>query len=149
MSLAAAVYSRWNAASLHSSIAVLYRANPNADIFGATPEDLSTKSLPRAEYYIEDDSPDIHTVDYRIRKAYLTFRIYHTNAATLETVLDSIEQNFDNAENASTGPMTLSSGTLLCVEFAGGRQIEPLDENVFLGTLQFSITWQKSRTTPS
>lgn len=149
MSLAAAVYSRWNAASLNSSIAILYRANPGPDIYAATPEDLNTKNLPRAEYYIEDDSPDTHTVSYRIRKAYLTFRVYHTNDATLETVLDSIEQNFDNSENASTSPMALSSGDLLCVEFAGGRQIEPLDENVFLGTLQFTITWQKARTTPS
>lgn len=150
MSLAAAVVTRWDAAGLNSSVAELYRANPGMADFGAMPEDIASSGLPRAEFFIIDDSPAVHTVGYRIRRATLTFRVYHTNDSTLETVLTSIEDNFDNAENAATGPMSLSAsfGELLCVDFQS-RELHPVDEGIFMGTLDFSIHWQKSRITPS
>lgn len=151
MSIPAAVVTRWDNASLDSSIAALYRANPGLDDFGAFPEDLAAKSLPRAEFFVEDDSPNTHTVAYRIRRAFLTFRVYHTNESTLETLLTSIEDNFDNSENAATNPFSLSSsfGTVVCVQYRGPREIHPVDEGVYLGTVTFSVDWQKARVTPS
>jgi len=151
MSLAAAVVTRWNNAALNSSIAVLYRANPGLDEFGAMPEDLGTKDLPRAEFFLEEDTPNSHTVAYRIRRAFLTFRVYHSNDHTLESLLTSIEDNFDNAENAGSNPFSLSSsfGEVICVQYRGPREIHPVDEGIFLGTVTFSVDWQKAKVTPN
>lgn len=151
MSLPAAVVTRWDAAGLDSSVAPLYRANPAFAEFGAAPEDLATSTLPRAEFFIRDDSPVEHTVAYRIRSAFLTIRVYHSNEETLETLLTSIEDNFDNAENAGTNPFSLPTafGTVNCIDFAGGREVHPVDEGIFLGTLEFQIRWTKARTTPA
>ena len=149
MGLPASVVSRWNAASLDSSICTLMRIHPSASMYGSSAESDSDSALPRAEFSLTGDSPDVHTVGSRQRIATLTFELWYGNGSDLETALDLIEATYDNCDRAGTSPFTISGGTVTRVQYIGDRESGPIDENVYSGTLSFEVEWQKAVSVPA
>lgn len=148
MSVTAAVLARWNDTSLDSSICELFRSHPRADGYGSTPEDIATKNLPRAQFTVEGDLPIEHTVGKIFREHIVTFEVWHSDGASLETALDLIEATYDNSERAGTNPLTVSNGSVIRVQYSG-RESGPVDENVFLGSVEFEVEWQKDNSVPA
>lgn len=148
MSVTAAVLSRWNDTSLDTSICELFRSHPRADMYGSTPENIATKDLPRAQFTVEGDLPVEHTVSKTIREHVVTFEVWHSSGVALETALDLIEATYDNSERAGTDPLSVSNGTVTRVQYSG-RESGPVDENVFLGSVEFEVEWQKDNSVPA
>lgn len=139
---------RWNDASLDTSICDLFRTHPMANAYGSTPEMDDNKALPRAEFSISNDEPNDHAVGYTLRTSMLKFNVWHSNDVSLETALDLIESTYDNSQKASTNPFVATSGSVIRVQFAG-RESGPVDENVYLGTVEFEVEWQKTFSVPA
>lgn len=148
MSVTAAVLTRWNDAGLDSSICNLFRSHPNADAYGSTPEDIATKNLPRAQFTVEGDLPVEHTVGKTLREHVVTFEVWHSGGEALETALDLIEATYDNSERAGTNPLSVSNGSVIRVQYSG-RESGPVDKNVFLGSVEFEVEWQKDNSVPA
>jgi hypothetical protein len=148
MSVTAAIVSRWNDTSLDTSICQLFKAHPRADGYGSTPEDIATKALPRAQFTLEGDLPIEHTVGKTIREHIVTFEIWHSDDTALETALDLIEATYDNSERAGTDPLSVSNGTVTRVQYSG-RESGAVNENVFLGSVEFEVEWQKDNSVPA
>jgi hypothetical protein len=147
MSLFSAFLSRWDDASLNSTVADLSRSS-GEDEFGAFPEDLAGKALPRAQFHLTDEQPVEFTTSYRLRQCVVNVTVFHNSDALLETALDSIESAIDNSENAGTDPMAVSGGTIINVQFSARNQY-PETEGVFRGYVEFELTWQKLLSTPA
>jgi hypothetical protein len=149
MGLPASVVSRWNAASLNTSICKLMRVHPSVNSYGSTAESDSDSILPRAEFSLTGDTPDVHTVGNRLRVSTLVFELWHSSGTNLETALDLIETTYDNCDRAVTSPFTISGGTVTRVQYIGDRESGPIDENVYSGTLSFEVEWQKAVSVPA
>jgi hypothetical protein len=148
MSVTAAILNRWNDASLDTSICAIFRTHPRANAYGSTPEDIAAKNLPRAQFMVEGDIPVEHTVGKTLREHMVTFEVWHSDPAALETALDLIESTYDNSERAGTDPLTVSNGSVIRVQYSG-RESGPVDENVFLGSVEFEVEWQKDNSVPA
>jgi hypothetical protein len=148
MKIGAGVYSRWNNAGLDSSICAIAQTSPMANAYGSTAENDTGAGLPRAEYMLEGEPASWHTVSYTLREAHLTINVYHNDSDALETALDLIEQNFDNCHNAGTNPLAVSGGTVIRCQYMD-RTSGPVNENVYLGTVEFEIEVQRQNTTPA
>jgi hypothetical protein len=146
--LTEAVYSRWNDASLDTSICDLFWVHPMASAYGSTPEDDASKAMPRAEFSLNDESPEDHTVGHTLRVVVIKFNLWYADDVALETALDLIETTYDNSEKAGTNPLALSNGTAIRVQWLG-RESGPLDENVYAGSVEFELEWQKSFNIPA
>ena len=147
MSLSAAVYSRWNDAGLGASICDLFRAHPS-NVFAGTPEDDDDATLPRAEFSLSGDNPVENTVGHTIRRSVLEFRVWHSSGTGLETALDLIESIYDNSNRAATNPLSISNGSVVLVQFVG-RESGPVDKELFEGSVEFEIEWQKQFSVPA
>lgn len=148
MSVTAAIVSRWNDASLDSSICDLFRIHPSNPDYGSTPEDIASKDLPRAQFMVEGDVPVEHTVGKTLREHMVTFQIWHSSSSNLEIALDLIESTYDNSERAGTDPLSVSNGSVVRVQYSG-RESGPVNENVFLGSVEFEVEWQKDNSVPA
>lgn len=148
MKIGAGVYSRWNDAGLDSSICALACTSPMANMYGSTAENDTDAGLPRAEYMIEGEPPSEHTVAYTLRTATLTINLYHNSSDDAEDALDLIEQTFDNCHIAGTNPLTVSGGTVIRCQYKD-RISGPVNENVYLGTVEFEIEVQRQNTIPA
>ena len=148
MKIGAGVYSRWNAAGLDSSICEISHISPAASMYGSTAENETDAGLPRAEYMIEGEPPSEHTVGYTLRTAFLTINIYHNDSDDLEDALDLVQQTFDNCHKAGTNPLTVSGGTVIRCQYKD-RTSGPVNENVYLGTVEFEIEVQRQNTIPA
>jgi len=148
MKIGAGVYSRWNNAGLDSSICPIAQTSPMANAYGSTAENDTGAGLPRAEYLIESEPASGHTVAYTLREALLTINIYHNSSNDLETALDLVEQTFDNCDRAVTNPLTVSGGTVVRVQYKD-RTSGPVNEKVYLGTVEFEIEVQRQNTIPA
>jgi len=145
MSVTAAILNRWNDASLDSSICNLFRAHPSNNAYGSTPEG---NELPRAQFMVEGDIPVEHTVGKTLREIMVTFEVWHSDPAALETALDLIETKYDNSERAGTDPLSAANGSVIRVQYSG-RESGPVNENVFLGSVEFEVEWQKDNSVPA
>lgn len=148
MSVTAAIVSRWNDASLDTSICQLFKAHARESMYGSTPEDIATRALPRAQFTLEGDIPVGHTVSKTLREHIVTFEVWHSDDVALETALDLIEATYDNSERAGTDPLSVSNGTVIRVQYSG-RESGPVNENVFLGSVEFEVEWQKDNSVPA
>ena len=142
------IYSRWNDAGLDTSICDLFWVHPMADAYGSTPEDDANKALPRAEYSLADESPNEYCVDYILRIAQLKFNLWFDDDSNLETALDLIESIYDNSEKAGTDPLAVATGTVIRVQWID-RESGPIDENLYAGSVEFEVEWQKTVSVPA
>ena len=149
MALAAGIYSRWNDASLDTSIAKLFRGNWSLMGVDSTPESDGNKDLPRASFGLGPDTVYEDAIEYSIRIAELRFKVWHTDLVALEGFLDTIESNMNDADRAGTNPLVISEGTVMDVRFEGREAYKAPDKNVYAGYVDFTLMWKKARTTPA
>ena len=144
MSIAAAIYSRWNDVSFDSSIAKLYPGDDDA----APPDD----TLPRAQYSLgaETEQAADRSRGNRIKVQPVRFRIWIADFLTTGTHLDSIEDEFVNAQRAGTNPLSIatSEGVIIDVDFDTRERTRESDD-VFQGIIQLNIMWQKANAVPA
>lgn len=148
MRIGAGVYDRWNDASLDTSICAIAQTHPMANAYGPTAENDTDATLPRAEYLIESEPPNEHTVAYTLREAALTINVYHNDSDALEVALDLVETTYDNCHKAGTNPLTVSGGTVIRCQYKD-RTSGPVNQNVYLGTVEFEIEVQRQNTIPA
>jgi hypothetical protein len=148
MNIGAGVYSRWNNAGLDSSICDLRKAHPSSLEYGSTAENEDDPELPRAEYCLLPASPSEHAVGATLRMCTLVIKMWFSDEDDLETALDLTELMYDNCESAATSPLTVAGGNVTRVQFSG-RESGPVNENVYLGTVEFEIEVQRANTTPA
>lgn len=148
MGIYQATLSRWNDTGLNSSICRLVWVHPDSNDYGGTSEEDADSVMPRAEYYFDEEKPDEFTVSYTLRQARLVFNVWLATGSALETALDLIEAKYDNSWRAGTDPFAITNGTVTRVQFMG-RESGPVDENVFTGSLEFEVEWQKTSSVPA
>ena len=144
MTIAAAIFSRWNDTSLDTSIAKLYPGDDDAAPPGA--------SMPRAQYSLgtETEQADDRSRGNRIKIQPVRFRIWTNDWLLTGTHLDSIEDEFVNSWRAGTNPLSIatSEGVVLDIDFDSKDRTKEEDD-VFQGVIQFSIMWQKANAVPA
>ena len=144
--IADAVKSRWDDASLDTSIAALYPGS-DGDEGESSPEGTS---LPRAEYVLPQDSEGRRSRGTREMFQPLRFRVWGANSRTVRGYIVSIESSFVNSQLATPNPLSIASsvGTILGVNHVGkGSQKE--DEGIYGGIVNLSIHWAKPNAVPA
>lgn len=137
-----AVYSRWNAAGLDTSIAPLYAGDESASPEGS--------ALPRAQYALPDDSQRARSRGSRELLQTLRFQVWATGDRTAQEYVDLIEASYVNSETAQSDPFAVaaSAGTILDVRYRGQAVVQE-DEAVFQGVLDLEVQWVKPISGPS
>ncbi len=140
--IADAVKSRWDNASLDTSIATLYPGDEESNPEGT--------DLPRAEYVLPDDREGRRSRGTREMFQPLRFMVWGTNSRTTRGYVDSIESAFVNSEIAATNPFSIASsvGTILGVNHVGKGSIK-VDEAIYQGIVNLSIHWAKPNAVPA
>lgn len=135
LDLMKAVYDRWVAASLHSSICELYPAGESRS-GGRNPTGSPVETaLPRAEYDVSTPAPSIKTRNSRTAQAVATIRVWgtSTNSADASTVvatfLRTIREKYVNADEVG---MDMDNGDILEVD-DGGQLCVKVDDDVWMG----------------
>ena len=144
-SLKAAIYSRWNAAGLNSSIAPLFPGQESETDSEAVPPDTD---LPRAEYFVDDTLPNEISRCGRVQMTAVTFRIYMGGPnsgidvdTTVGNAVQAIVTAFVNSEQAATSPLAFassSSGAIMDVGF-GATHTAMLRRNVGRGLAEILV----------
>lgn len=150
-SIESAIVSRWNAVDFDTSIALLY---PGED--APTPETTITSptslGMPRASYMLFDEEVDVWSRGSIVITQEVRIEIWMTSRPNVRAALLQIQQAFNNAEIATTDPMTLDSsyGTIIGVmQQPGGQNIVKEDDAVFHGYAAFEVRWVKVNSVPS
>ncbi len=143
--IADAVKSRWDNASLDTSIATLYAGSE--DEGESSPEGTD---LPRAEYVLPLDSEGRKSRGWVEMFQPLRFRVWGTNSRTVRGYVDSIESSFVNSEKAATNPFSIASsvGVIHGVN-RGGKASQKEDEGIYGGIVNLSIHWSKPDAVPA
>jgi len=140
--IANAVKSRWDDASLDSSIAVLYPGSAESNPEGT--------SLPRAEYTLGQDREGRKSRGTREMFQPITFLVWGTVSGTVRDYIDSIDSSFVNSEKATTNPFVIASsvGTILGVNYVGKNSVK-VEEGIYEGFVSLSIHWAKPNAIPA
>ncbi len=140
--IADAVKSRWDDASLDSSIATLYVGDEESSPEGT--------SLPRAEYVLLQDRPGRRSRGSREMFQPVRFNVWGTNSRTTRGYIDSIESSFVNSEVAVANPFSIASsvGTILGVNHIGKDSVR-VDEGIYQGVVNLEIHWSKPNAVPA
>ena len=135
--LATGVFTRWNDASLDTSVDTLY--------WGETAPEGDT--LPRAVYNLTaDDSQGLS----RGSLIHLTRLRVQTWDETMELVSgynDSIKAVFHNADKAVTSPLSMSGANITHCLYRTATVVQE-DEGVYMGVIEFEIQWQETNAIP-
>lgn len=137
LELMTAIYSRWAAAGLNSSIGNLYPAGESKSGRNATGSPVATE-LPRAEYEVHRGPPQIKTRNSRTYQAVAVIRVYckasdTTDGSTLVTTyLQTIFGKFVNSNQAVSNPLVMANGDILEVD-DGGQGSAKADDDVWVG----------------
>jgi hypothetical protein len=83
-----------------------------------------------------------------LRIAQLKFKLWFDDDSNLETALDLIESTYDNSEKAGTDPLAVATGTVIRVQWID-RESGPIDENLYAGSVEFEVEWQKTVSVPA
>ena len=145
----AAIYARWNAAGLNTSIAELYPAGEGTKASQNKAGSPEGDALPRAEYYATTPAPSQKTRGSRVHQSMAVITVRDkTNEAAVGTFVKNIRAAFVNSESAGTSPMTMTGGTVLEVD-DGGSLVVKVDDDVFLGQQQLLIRHRIANVTPA
>lgn len=139
--IAQAIYSRWNAAALNSSISALYAGNEIA-----SPE---RTSLPRAQYRMDFDAVELRSRMHRVHVQPVQFSVWADDDLECRTKIDLVETAFVNSESASSSPIAISTtvGRIIAVDYIGKTVIRE-DDAVYQGILNIEITWHLNDVSP-
>lgn len=118
--------------------------------FGVLPEDGTDYKTPRAEMHVGRESSILDYTAATIYAAPIEIRLFNSDADQLSEWMIAISAGFDNSDRAATNPAELDEniGDSMDVRYEG-RELVPLDKNVYLGTVVLSATWSEAFTIPS
>lgn len=151
LDLMKAVYDRWVAASLHTSICPLYPAGDGAKSGQTRSGTPVETAMPRADYYVQSPPPSIKTRGSRTAQAVAVIRIWDrstgsTDAATrVATHLQNIRAAFVNADESG---MDMDNGDILEVDDGGTSPAAKEDDDVFGGAQTLIIRHRINNTAP-
>lgn len=156
LELMTALYNRWVAAGLDSSVCDLYPAGESrrGDEGTGTPvaSDLSTG--PRAEYEINRGPAQIKTRGSRTYQAVAVIRVWATSTSVVDgstninTLMQTVWNALVNANRASTSPMSMANGDILEVD-DGGLATGKADKDVWIGIQTLLIRHRVSNRIPA
>jgi len=149
MALSAGIISRWNDASLDTSIAPLDRGHWGGLEVDPVAESEAGKAFPRAVLELGPDTVYEDAVEYSLRVSQVRFRVWDTGLVALEGFLDTIESNMNDSDRAGTSPLAISDGTVVDLRFEAREAYKLPDKNVYAGYVDFTLMWKKARTTPA
>ena len=140
---------RWNNLGFANTIAPLMIGARDMG-FGVLPEDGTEYKTPRAEMHVGRENSILDYTAATIYAAPIEIRIFNSDADQLSEWLIAISGGFDNSDRAATNPAELDEniGDSMDVRYEG-RELVPLDKNVYLGTVVLSATWSEAFTIPS
>lgn len=135
LDLMTAIYNRWVAESLHTTIAELYPAGEGKGAGrNATGTPVDTV-LPRAEYELHQPPPTIKTRGSRIAQAVAVIRVWDKATVSVDAstrVATHLSAIYAAYVTADADGMTMANGTILEVE-DGGQAMGKADDDVFVG----------------
>lgn len=139
-----AIFARWNAASLNSSVATLYSGDGNDQ---ASPENTV---MPRASFHIADDRQIGRSRGNRLNMAALVLHLYATTRLAVLQYLALIDTAFVNADQAATATLQVSesAGHIIDVDFVG-QTVEEEGDNVFHGVMTLDVQYTKPNRVPA
>jgi hypothetical protein len=142
MPVSAAIYDRWNDASLDDTIAKLYPGDDDA-----APEEAE---LPRAQYTILDEEQISLSKGYRVTNTPVRIQIWYSTYNECSDKLDDVDENFTNSEQTATNPMSMpeTDGAVMGVEKTT-RTVIKENDRVYQGVIQFDFVWQKANAIPT
>lgn len=151
--VADAVYSRWNAASLNTSIAPLYPANKGVDgtwrnrSTGGSPTE---QDLPRAEYVLDTSIVVGKSRGSRMLRQPILFQLWLAGFEATADAVDAVRAAFTNSEQASSNPLLIpaSAGKVMSVEHENGSVLKQ-DDELFQGIERIVVFWREANAIPS
>lgn len=137
-----AVYARWNAAGLNSSIAEL---NPGDDV--ASPE--SADEMPRANYYSSNNPLESESKSTLINQKNVTLEVWGTNYETVANYVKTIKQQMLNSESSAISPlqMTITAGAIMGTHKLN-EGVDKINDAVFRGFFEMLIRWRENKAIP-
>ena len=138
-----AILTRWNAASLNTSIATLY---PGDDV--STPEE-SSPTMPRANYYSMDDPLESESRGTLVKVKQYTFQVFATTYEAAAGYVKSIAAAFLNSENSTSNALQVAAsiGKILSTHEVNEMTIKH-DDSTFEGNYVLSVRWRKAKAIP-
>lgn len=136
--LMAAIYQRWNAAGLDTTIAPLFRAGEGMKSAHNTTGTTPGTALPRAEFAVTRGSPQNRSRNSRLYQAIATIKIRGLVGATVSGWLETAADAFLNSDAAGTSPLVLATGDVLGVS-DGGQYVYKVDDSVHEAELTLLI----------
>lgn len=140
-----AVYARWNAAGLDSSIAELYPSGDDRSGDNPTGPPEGTTGT-RAEVTSIVNPPSAKTRGSRYQHAISTIKVWGKPYETVAGYLDTIEDKYLNADEQG---MTMPTGYKVMEVEPGGKAVMKSDDDLHMGVITILVRFQKNNTVPS
>jgi len=135
-----ALFERWVAAGLNSSIAPLY---PSDDV--SAPEDAGV--VPRASYFVTADPLQSESRGSRIALKTYMLEVWDRTRELVGTHVNLIDTAFINAERAGLLQMPESAGRIMATHYVD-QGWEKVQDALFKGWIEISVQWRKPNATP-
>lgn len=145
--LSIGIYTRWNDASLNSSIAPLYAAGDTPQSGRNSTGTPAGNNVPRAEYTVAVPAASSKTRGTRVYQGVANITVHGRGKATVDGYIKSIYDTFLNSEEAATNPFTMTSCSVLEVEDGGGSVLK-VDDTVFRGEITLFVRYSVNNAVP-
>ena len=140
------IFTRWNDASLDTSIATLYPGDTDQSRAAAAGSPEST-AKPRAQYHVSESPPVSKTRASRVLQGAVLFSVWGSTSEAVDGYLTSISTAFINADQAGT-PLAISGATVLDVNDSGSSNMKE-DDDTHRGDITFIIDYRIENVVPA
>ena len=141
--VSAAVLTRWNGASLNTSIAELYQGDPGSP---------AAQALPRAQFTLVVEDDEQLSRGSVITLATVRFQVWNRGASVVGGYLDSIRDAYRNSHRDSVAnPLVVAGAKVTNSVLIGSGFVvaEPDDAEIYQGVVHIEIRWTETNSTPS
>ena len=141
-----AVFNRWNAAGLNSSIAKLYPGGQRSSSRNQSGSPQGS-TIPRAQYRVFTPRPQALSRGSRIYQAAVEIETWGASELIAAGFVTAIKSAFINSDNAATSPMVMADGTVMQVEDEGSN-VSKDDDDMHCGRQLLSVRFRVNNSTP-